>query len=492
MPVLNIASHTFSSVKKIFSITIIIALSSLGNGTVQAAGTPDFHFGTMVNPNDHSPARGARPLLVILLQARAGHGVTPALTHDKAYYERRLFGPGYPNVTDYYKINSFFMTSTAVRGGRGMSWRKAAIIGPVIDTTPSSTKINPDVANKENSDRRFSSIKAIAATQGFDFGRYDRNRDGTVSEAELGILVIDNFSQIGGVTSANPGCINISRPAGGLISVCSGVSFIGEDTNIATFAHELSHQLGTIDLYGTNCLSKNLSLMSCTAADDLFLSFLDPWHRSRLGWLKPRIFSLSSAGSVFLAEPSNTYGNAYNKGPIILYDPSRGTNEYFILEYRARQRDKANNAYGYDADIPHNGVVVWHIKTDSDGNLLSIPDRIPDRLNRKCGEDNDRGIYRTSTAIMGRRLQANTIQQPTRLSGIGLSCGKVMSAVVISPGSPGHPNQWGGSLPWTPRSGPFFLKWLNDANTGYGQDTGLRFRVYDMDQKGAWIRWDPR
>ncbi len=492
MPVLNTAPPTFIRFGKFIIISWIATLILTLDAPAQAASTPDFKFGSMVNPQDHSPARGVRPLLVILLQARPGQGVTPTLTHDNTYYERRLFGPGYPNVADYFKANSFFMTSTALRGGRGMNWHKAAIIGPFIDTTPPSTKTDPEAAKKENSNRRFSSIKGIAATHGFDFGHYDRNRDGTVSEAELGILVIDNFSHIGGVTSANPGCIDVARPAGGVISVCSAVSFIGEDTNIATFAHELSHQLGTIDLYGTNCLSKNLSLMSCTAANDLFLSFLDPWHRSRLGWLKPRLFRLDRVGTAYLSEPSNGYEDAYNNGPIILYDPSHGPREYFMLEYRARQRDKANQPYGYDADIPRNGVVVWHIKTDTDGNLLSIPDRIPDRLNHKCGEKNDQGIYHTSTAIMGKRLQENTIQQPTRLSGIGLSCGKVMSAVVISPGGQGRPNRWGGSLPWTPRSGPFFLKWLNNANTGYGQDTGMRFRIYDMNRKGARVRWDPR
>lgn len=492
MPDLNMVLLSLDHVKKLLGIFAIAAFTIAANGPPISPRTLDFKFGTMVNPQDHSAARGVRPLLVLLLQARTGRGVTPTLTHNAAYYERLLFGPGYPNVADYYKINSFFMTSTAIRGGRGMSWRKAAMIGPVIDTTPLSTKRAPDAADKENGDRRFSSVKSIAAAQGFDFGRYDRNRDGTVNEAELGILVVDNFSRVGGLTSASPGCIDVPRPAGGLISVCSGVSFVGEDTNIATFAHELSHQFGTIDLYGTNCLSKNLSLMSCTASDDLFLSFLDPWHRSRLGWLKPRLYSLASADSAYLAEPSNTYGDAYKGGPIILYDPSRGTNEFFILEYRARQRDKANKAYGYDADIPRNGVVVWHVKTDTAGNLLSIPDRIPDRFNHKCGKEDDKGVYRTSSAIMGKRLRENAIQQPTRLPGIGLSCGKVMSAVVISPGRTRGINRWGGSLPWTPRSGPFFLKWLNNANSGYGQDTGLRFRVYDMGQKGARVRWDPR
>jgi len=461
------------------------------------ATAADFHFGTMHNGYSRAPARGIRPLLVLLLQARPGEGKTPTMIHNAAFFDRKLFGPGYPNIINFYKVNSYFRPYTA-RGGRGITWRKAAIVGPVIDTTPPAP--NPGAALG----RRYLTVQGMAAAAGFDFAAYDRNRDGIISENELGILVIDNFGDWGGQTSASPGCVRVRGRSnnGKNINVCSGVSHVSQKATFATFVHELSHQLGTIDIYGTSCLSMGLSLMSCTGGtgnpDSTYL--LDPWHRSRLGWLKPRIFDITRAGSADLREPSHLYGDPYNGGPLILYDPRRGTNEYFIVEFRERQRNGArapinpDNAYGYDADAPQSGVAVWHIKTDAAGNLLQIPDRIADARNHACGiKEDDERPYQISPQIVAQRLRQGKISNPTQIPGVGLSCGKVSSAVVVSPsGHGGLKGGWGGDALWQPGDGAFSLNWLTPANDADGPDTGAVFRVYDSGKGFARIRWDPR
>jgi len=424
------------------------SLSSRLSRTVSA--TPvDFKFGTMTSPADQSIARGVRPLLVILAP-NGSRSIRPTLQHDAAYYNQKVFGPGYPNVVDYYKVNSYFAPYTA-RGGHGFTWSKAAIVGPIVTHfRPSST-----------TEQRLPSLKIEAAKNGFDFSRYDRNRDGRVTASELGILLVDNFTTGGGRTINTESCTNVPVPGRRKrISVCTGGSFVGHDASLATFAHELSHLLGTIDIYGSSCLSKGLSLMSCTGYEGPLLKYkanetflLDPWHRSRLGWLKPRIYSITTAGSALLREPTELYGESYNAGPIILYDPRKGFQEYFILEYRAQQRSKkvrgytSDDAYGYDADVPEDGVAVWHVRTTPAGNLIKIPDRIG---------------------------------------------GTVYSAVVISPPRHGLGAGWGGRALWSPRDGDFRLKWLNRQKNADGQDVGIRLKVYDEGNGYAKIRWDPR
>jgi len=435
------------------------------------SSTPaDFKFGTMTSPADGSHARGVRPLLVVLA-ANGPRGSRPRLAHNAAYYDQKIFGPGYPNVADFYKVNSYFQTYTA-RGGHGLTWRKAAIIGPIITQFQQSSTTR----------QRLPFIKRLAASNGFDFSRYDRNRDGRVTASELGILIIDNFTSGSGQTVPYESCTSVSIPrTRRMINVCTGGSFVGHDSNVATMTHELSHLLGTIDIYGTGCLSGGLSLMTCTGYDgplpnpklgEIFL--LDPWHRSRLGWLKPRIYSITNAGSALLRAPSELYGKSYNAGPLILYDPRRGTQEYFILEFRERQYFRTSHEsrpYGYDANAPESGVAVWHVKTDGSGNLLQIPDRIPDSRNGKCAAY---GVTR-------------------RIPGIGLSCGNVNSVVVISPSGHGRllRGGFGGRALWKPSDGGFSLKWLNSRNDADGSDLGIRLRIYGEGKGYARVRWDP-
>jgi len=459
--------------------------SSQGQST--AVSPEDFRFGTMVNSGDHSHARGARPLLVMLLQAPPGKGTTARIDQNIAYYDRMIFGPDFPNVAQYFAVNSAYSNYTA-RGGHGFTWSKAAVIGPVLDSTPQSTL-----------EKRWSSVKKIAASQGFDFSQYDHNSDGVVTESELGILVVDNYGAYGGITGGNPGCVDVPspRPSRPRISVCSGVSMVDHRANMITLAHELSHQLGTIDIYGsTGGVSLNLSLMGGTVDTVLDKTFnLDPWHRSRLGWIKPRIFNLSEPGSAMLRAPSDQYGESYNGGPIILYDPHRrsplsprgDTQEYFIIEYRSKQFIRASGghpdlAYGYDASIPHDGISVWHVKTNAAGDLISIPDRIPESSNHRCENNRTKNIADRGSRAVNRRIPV-----------IGLSCGDVMSNVHISPpGRGGLPFGWGGNVLLQQRDGDLSLNWLNSTNDGDGDDVGIRLKVYDEGKGYAKIRWDPR
>jgi hypothetical protein len=86
-----------------------------------------------------------------------------------------------------------------------------------------------------------------------------------------------------------------------------------------------------VDLYGSwgrnDRLNDHLTVMG---PSDFTACYLDPWHRMQLGWVEPRIASLRSGGITNI--PAAQMGDP--TAPLLLYDPSRGLNEYWLLEYR--------------------------------------------------------------------------------------------------------------------------------------------------------------
>lgn len=93
---------------------------------------------------------------------------------------------------------------------------------------------------------------------------------------------------------------------------------------------------------------------------------LDPWQKMQLGWCEPRILSIHSGGLETI--PAVQMGRP--DAPVLLYDPSRGSNEFFLLEYRTAD---SPNGSGYDSDVAGNGLVVWHIRQDGNHHLLLLP-----------------------------------------------------------------------------------------------------------------------
>jgi hypothetical protein len=174
--------------------------------------------------------------------------------------------------------------------------------------------------------------------------------------------------------------------------------FAGDLTPIDNWAHELCHAAcGMQDIYGYACRGLDLSLASCTAGGTAptRLRHLDPWHKIRMGWVKPHIYDLRDfpAGAFVLPTQSPA------ERPIILFDSSRGSREFHILEHRNGEytqgtttwtaaggpwRAQARSSYpsaGYDIDVRssdgnRSGFVTWSVKTDAANNLLDIPQAV--------------------------------------------------------------------------------------------------------------------
>jgi hypothetical protein len=137
--------------------------------------------------------------------------------------------------------------------------------------------------------------------------------------------------------------------------------------------------MGTVDLYGNSGnMNFGLTLLDATlfgappnsptdplAYDDRRTYHLDPWHKMRLGWLRPRLFDLTRGNITTIGVSQYQSSNTQ----LILYDTVHGSNEFFIVEFR---NNRPTGGAGYDLNLTDpsstlpftgsaSGMVVWHI-----------------------------------------------------------------------------------------------------------------------------------
>src|SRR5262249_53205009 len=119
-------------------------------------------------------AAGVRPLLVILAPTFGG----PSLTHDAAFYSRRIWGPlgggqsGDRSVLDYFANVSNGSLLVGRAGTRGPNWIPGGSGYPL----------------------RQAALQSAASFLDANFILYDRNRDNVITPDELLVLVITNLA----------------------------------------------------------------------------------------------------------------------------------------------------------------------------------------------------------------------------------------------------------------------------------------------------------
>src|SRR5258708_3223204 len=274
--------------------------------------------------------------------------------HNPDYYQGLIFGtPVFPfrqnmtpNVADYFR---------EISRGKFTFWN-AGIIGPVSWEWLLLTD-----------DQQVESIIHLMESRGFDFRQFDVNHDNIVENGELEIVVFDNVNQVSGKNRNKGDCTTVN--SGGPLRICVSIAFVTEQVNFETLTHEISHSLGTVDLYAESCYSQGLTLMDCTLGsannpliDDKATLYLDPWHRKMLGWLSP---ISGSTGTIELGDESWVGFHGEKLRLAWIRNPNDG-NEYFLFEYRGRR--------SYDADVNDIGLVAWHVKEDGHGNAYNGPD----------------------------------------------------------------------------------------------------------------------
>ncbi len=380
-------------------------------------GSAAFGGGRMATAANGATAR--RPLLLIELK----DPTKPAGKHDASHYDRLLFG------TAGNSVNEYFLANSNARFG----WTKAGILGPYT----------VDKLGKLTEDQLGQAAIRLAAEKGkFNFAAFDANKNGTVDGKELCVLVVNNLGASSGAgRGVSP--VKVGSPA---VTVAVGdVVHMNPQAGFATWNHEICHHLGAKDGYGPwdpklFKLNNNLTLMAGTITgtlDDPMIFCLDPWHKLQFGWVPPRIHDLGRPGSANLnAQQVGGLSTVAAKQPVLLYDPVRGPNEFFLVEFRSQ----TYKGGGYDANVASTGVIVWHVRQKADKSLDLVP------------SDQDK---------------------------------KVQVLALFSRGAP----KWemGGGQAWTEANGPVALKWLDGAATG----TKLRVGKVAADGASVSVSWGP-
>lgn len=337
------------------------------------AATPtlqDFGYG-------HKLARSSWPTLVIMVDFEDGKFPNNNTNYwDRFVFKRTNSPPGIGTYFGEVSLDRFAF----IRGGtiritesvtnRWQGWRNRTETDGLADLNYHSNLMH----------------QAIASGQ-FDFAAYDFNGNGYVTADEMLILLL--IADEGGGTR-NAGKV---RPPGHSVG-WSGTVSTGNVTRwdwFAVIAHELSHLLGAVDLYGIwgtdQDLNVGLSLMgSGTTAQP---THLDPWHKMQLGWCEPRIRSLRAGGTDVM--PCAQLGRV--DAPILYYDPDRGDQEFWLLEYRT-QNSSANNYFENGMGNGTNGMLLWHVFQDPNKNPPFYGDLVyPDAENNWYECTNCRSLY---------------------------------------------------------------------------------------------------
>lgn len=191
----------------------------------------------------------------------------------------------------------------------------------------------------------------------FNFAKYDANGDKELSANELSVLIV--------IPQNNP--FGTQRDAYGLefpkllpltvdgVVIDSIVeAYIGSPPSVGLVAHELSHiLLGTGDMYidapFVPFRPGPYSLMDMTPA---IPTHLDPFHKLKLGWLRPKIIPTWVVGGQVMVNQVERHNEV-----LILQDVNRNNKEYFIVENRWR-------GTSFDQSLPYAGLAVWHVIED--------------------------------------------------------------------------------------------------------------------------------
>lgn len=348
--------------KKNSTVAIIFAIALFQ--FARAATLEDFGYANLKAIDQLSI--GTRPTLVILLDLAN----TGTFAHTVTEYDNLVFNPLNNTAAGLRSVNGFLTVNS--HGKFRINRAGPGILGPLAIPADQRTK----AATNDFMRGAFAIGAAINAS--FDFAPFDANNDGQIQNKEISIIIIDNLNPNpqGTTKWLNPDGKEGEpfTPSGSTKSIALRAAFVAQRVGFATLCHEFSHAaMNTEDLYGGGnqvvCFNNLYTLMSCTigANDDLVTVHLDAWHKMQLGWVEPRIRSIT-AGGVEAISAAQLFNST--DAPVILYDPARGTKEFFLLEYRTSSSSTGGE---YEDNLPSNGLGVWHVIHNDSRTLFTMP-----------------------------------------------------------------------------------------------------------------------
>jgi M6 family metalloprotease-like protein len=428
------------------------SLLMLGGGRAGAVSVPAPPADLSPFGVDALPIDGAEPVLVILAEFADAPFRAPL---GRAFYDDWFFGRGTATdmqsrtVVGYFHENSY---------GR-LVVQRAGLVSvrfPVTRACAFGTSDCPG-STEDGFKYRSRTVQLASEQAGFDFSAFDRNADGRVTPDELAIVAIAASvdSTFGGQRGPkDPNCVPVGSGARA-VEVCGGLASFNQNASLMTMIHETSHTWGTKDLYGPGAaLNDAMTTMDATEVRTRgvrIVYHLDPWHKMAFGWLQPRFFRTTDPGTCVSMRAAQEAGFEEITSPVVLYDPSRGAREYFILEFRRRAVPGTISSADADMADPDGGLAIWRVQPNARGNI-------------------DDDIIITSGADTLRYGRVNYLGAP------GLQAGR-------------------GRL-WRAEDGDILLSWSDGTPVGTTTPVGVTLRVGPLSPTGggiqvAWFRTAP-
>ncbi|CAL9633431.1 hypothetical protein [Streptomyces sp. enrichment culture] len=328
-------------------------LDEFGHGSIRVAGRT---------------ALGPRPLLVVLLEwDDDGTDGFPKISsvHELDYYEKLAFGhPVPPFSTSEPAVNPASLTEYVQECSAGRFWfTRAGVTGPAamgVFGNPSEAEHVRKVAER------------MAGLFPYLLYSMDSDASSVVTSDELVVLVVENHRNrwpANRYTQSVPFTLEFF-PFSLTKTMQLDLAFAGPFTPFYQIAHEVTHSLGTVDMYNPGTMNSLLTLMGAYSftSNDQTVVHLDAWHKMALGWCEPQRVQLSEHGTACVVEISAERPD----GAVILWHPSRRAAEYFLVERRRRTGGRK-----YDADFPGDGVLIWHIDPSRPPMHRGAPDLTP-------------------------------------------------------------------------------------------------------------------
>lgn len=332
------------------------------------------------------PRTGSPRVPVILVQF-----ADRAFSFDADAFRRMMNEPGYSDygaggsAADYFAENSC-----------GVFTPQFDVYGPVT----LSGKVADYGTNDAYGNDALAHTMVVEACRALDaevdFSQYDEDGDGM---ADIVYVYYAGYGENDGGASTTVWPHTSSLSAKGTSLTLDGVSINSYScsnelqngygrtlTGIGTFCHEYTHVLGFPDLYATvntdrDCWTPDAwTLMDQGSYNNSSRTpaAYTAYERMSMGWLVPT----DATGDALAQLPSIAANRALKVAT------SESDTEYFLIEYRART--------GWDAYVPGEGLLVWHI--DYDDNIWNAntvnnnPDHLRVRLIPADGlwKDNER------------------------------------------------------------------------------------------------------
>jgi M6 family metalloprotease-like protein len=283
-----------------------------------------------------------------------------------------------PNLFDYALENSNGLFTFSVAG--------PTIVANIDADVPTDRPPLGDADGAAN--ERAAALPVVKADRQLDFGRFDTNRNNRIEPRELAIVLTDNRTLTGGANrglngcckaTANAECLGLVpgqnycmlhdekialndethcvKPFGREYKICTRTAAVASARKrIDLIAHEAFHTFGAEDIYSKGRASEGLSLMSSAGTS----VHLDPAHKIRFGWVRPRAHSVyAPPGVLYLEAQRATDTDA--SAPIALLDPDGEPDALRHYLFEARSRAQTSNAR-YDLGVSGDGVVPWYFQ----------------------------------------------------------------------------------------------------------------------------------